>query len=77
MSSKYTFEHKNQKEVAMKKTTRSKLRVTFMLAVSSDGSRYPPYIIMKSKNKKEPINQIPQHSILRQNSKGINSTILN
>jgi hypothetical protein len=70
MSGRYTYEEVGAKEIAIRKTTGDKMRLTFMLCVSSDGQRYPPYVIIKSKSK-EIFNKFEEISILRGNSNGI------
>jgi hypothetical protein len=63
MAGKYTFEQIYKKQVTVKKTKGDKMRVTFMLSVTSDGILLPPYIIVKSNNIKELENQFPDESI--------------
>ena len=69
-SSKYTINEKGKREIIMKKSTGTKERCTFMLTVSSDGVKFPPYIIFKSNNKKPILNPFQEYTILTHNKKG-------
>ncbi len=70
MSNKYTYDQKGKKDISIRKTTGDKQRFTFMLAISSEGIKFPPYVIIKSENKKELFNQYDEVSILRGNTNG-------
>ncbi len=47
MSPKYTLNISGAKDVELRKTTGTKMRMTFQLTISSDGKRYPPYDRLK------------------------------
>ena len=49
MPPNYTLEKKGVKKVLLKTTGREKLRLTVMLAVTVDGRKLPPFLILKRK----------------------------
>lgn len=69
-SPKHTITERGVKEVILRKTTGGKQRCTFMLTVSSDGSKFPPYIIYKSNRKTPILNPSPDYAIINHNTKG-------
>ena len=71
MSAGKTYHTKGDKTIEMKKTT-GKSRLTVLLSVSSSGAKLPPYIpyiIIESSNKTIFENPLPNHCIVRHNSK--------
>ena len=71
MTSDKTYDFKGEKEISVKGTSGAKKRITVLLTVSSNGWKYPPYIIFKSKNKcKKQKNDYPSYCIIRENENG-------
>lgn len=70
ISSSRTYDLKGKKEITVKSNKDQKLRTTVMLGITSDGSRLPPLIIFKSRNKNPPPNQFPLQALVFHNRVG-------
>ena len=59
----------DQTPVPYDNSSGTKQRCTFMLTISSDGLKFPPYMIFKSERKTPLLNPFPESVIIRKNKK--------
>jgi hypothetical protein len=69
MPPNYTMEKKGVKEVLLKSTGCEKLRLTVILAVTADGRKLPPLLILKRKTLPK-LEAFPKDVIFRAQEKG-------
>jgi hypothetical protein len=69
MSPNYMLEKKGVKEVLLKTTGCEKLRLTVMLAATTDGRKLPPLLILKRKTVPK-LEAFPKEVIVRAQEKG-------
>jgi len=79
LTPKTTYTQKGEKETVIKATSANKLNATCVLALTSNGSKLPPMIILKNPSAKgySLENHFPDYLILKQSTSGfINEDIL-
>lgn len=74
MPSNMTVDNKGAKSISLRTTGNEKQRITVMLAVTADGGKLPPYVILKRKTM--PKENLPKGLVIRCQEKGWMTTEL-
>ncbi|KAJ4446805.1 hypothetical protein ANN_13503 [Periplaneta americana] len=74
MPSNMTVDNKGAKSISLRTTGNEKQRITVMLAVTADGGKLPPYVILKRKTM--PKQNLPKGLVIRCQEKGWMTTEL-